>query len=110
MTYTITLSETQELGALHRASHNGYSTIEEYLQYRVGQDADAGHKEYMQDQIASITAKIVAEPSILSTIETTVNEQVSIIVADREAKAEEARVAMEFAREELPIEEIKAEE
>ena len=85
MSYT-DLTDNQKLGIQHNATHNG-RTVEEYTQWRLEQDADRGYQDYIKSGLASITAKLMSEPTILTTVEATADTEIEKIQAEKEAEA-----------------------
>jgi hypothetical protein len=46
------LTENQKAGIDYNSSHNGFATVDEYIQMRLVQDADRGYAEMVSLQVA----------------------------------------------------------
>jgi hypothetical protein len=98
------LTENQKAGIDYNSSHNGFATVDEYIQMRLVQDADRGYAEMVSLQVAGIIGKMNAEPTIIPAVETKVDEEVAVKVEER--RLEEAKLAEVKPIEEV-IEEVK---
>lgn len=102
----IVLTEEQEIGIAHQASHNNLS-IDEYLQWRIVQDADRGNSELQTLSAQNLMGKILSEPSIIPAMSTVADEQIAVVVIAREEKAiADAKVLEEVIEEPIIKEEI----
>jgi hypothetical protein len=79
-----TLTDNQKAGLDFNAVHNNL-TLDEYLDRLMANDGDRGFRELTSLNLAGITTKLAAEPSIIADIEAVVDAQVSVIKLNREA-------------------------
>ena len=85
MSYT-DLTDNQKLGIQYNAAHNSKS-VEDYMLWREQQDGDRGYQDYLKSGLANITAKLMSEPTILTTVEAAADAEIAKIVVEKEAEA-----------------------
>jgi hypothetical protein len=105
MEHIITLTDEQEIGIAHQASHNNLS-VDEYFQWRAVQDADRGNSELQTLSAQNLMGKILSEPSIIPSLSTVADEQIAVVVIAREEKAIADAKALEEETGEIIKEEV----
>jgi hypothetical protein len=100
MKYEITLTDEQDTGIAYWAEHN--SMIPEAFILKIAAEyADRGIKEAGATKLASITAKLTAEPTILADVEAVVDAKIDVLTVAREQKELEVKEAVELKEAEV---------
>ena len=96
-----TLNDNQKAGLAFNAAHNEL-IIEHYLDRLMANDGDRGYRELVASQMAGITTKLAAEPSIIADVTELADAKIAILeVAREQAKLEAAEAEKE------PVEGLK---
>ena len=93
------LTAEQKAGIDYNSNHNGFATVEEYIQMRLEQDADRGYKEMVALQLSGIISKVTAEPTILPVVEAAADAEIASIEAVRQAEADALAASNEEPQE-----------